>query len=308
MEGISFAQLYDLYKRNTVGFFREAPVLPKCCVTKTDIFGDIDTRYLESSSNRRPHNFEYWIQYLIDTGDTDKLVCYEIYQKQYAKEYEKVSRRLYLTSENKHIAYNKLNIPKTYWGWSLDMLLADGKYAQQKEMRETAEAYIAGNYKSTLLLASRQVGTGKSLIAACIALQYWLDNGIQGRYKQFERDWSVLNSPVLYLNEAELYFLTQATFSNSSPHTEYQIFKHLTEMPFLVLDDIYFGGDKEFTKTRIARLVHMRVVENNMPMVLTSNYTIQDLTAIDKRVMSRLYSGKYYSASPQEKLIDLRKE
>lgn len=301
----TFRELFAEYEQNGMGALYRSAIIPACKHCNKQIFQQLNiVEYDANVQKVSTPNLPYYRTWLLEVNDFDKLLCFDHYKELIAPTYEKQKRSTIISADSKR--YAQLNIPKRYWGRTF----ANRKdVPQQAKMLEVALEYANEGYKGTYLMASRQRGFGKTDLAVCLAIQYWIDNGSNSTSNYWKDQWSCLNSEILFLNETDLYFMIRSTYKPDARYSEYDIYEWLTSITkFLVLDDVFFAGDKEFIKSVISRLVHKRCEENDLPLVITTNYTLPVMHNVDQSLTSRLSRGKYVSQDPKILTIDLRKE
>ncbi len=305
----SFRDLYASVAKNGRASLVDSPVLPVCSKCRKAIFAELEHLNYEVNELQHTHiapNLAFYQSYLLDKNDYDALLCYAHYQE-ISGGYERSKRAEILdrqTAEGKFTKYIELNIPKRFWGRTPTNRT---EIEHQQKMVEVAREYVAEGYQGSLLFASKQRGFGKSDLIVSMLIQYWIDNGGGKTGSFWKDDWSCLNSDILFLNETDLYFMIRSTYSQSSPYTEYDIYKQLSQrVKFLAIDDLFFVGDKTFMRSVLTRLIHKRVDEEMLPILLTSNCTLPMIANIDRSLSSRLSRGKYVSEDPNQKSVDLR--
>lgn len=310
MEGRpSFKQLFADYQNEGRGTLIRSAFLPVCSKCGKNIFDEISHLDYESSTNKKfIPSLSYWKVWLTETDDFDRLLCYNHYVTGEARVYEKKKRGDLIANENaeqKYLKYERFNIPKRFWG----VTLATRKtIPQQQQMVKVANEYVAEGYKGTYLMASNQRGWGKSNLACALLMQYWIDNGGGSGGNYWKDNWACLNSDILFLNETDLYFMIRSTYKANALYDEYDIYEQLTKRTkILVLDDVFFVGDRDFIKSVISRLIHKRCEENGLPLIMTTNCIFSIMKNVDASLTSRLSRGKYVSVDPKnQNWVDLR--
>lgn len=142
---------------------------------------------------------------------------------------------------------------------------------KQPELSAAAKRYVE-NFESFMkqgkgLLLYGSVGVGKSYIAGCIANAV-LDKGYQVLMTTFDR-------------------IETTAFGMSSGKQEY--FDSLNRIPLLILDDLGAERDTEYMQEIVYKVIDSRC-RVNLPIIITSNLTSQELKSPENIMKQRIYS------------------
>ncbi len=131
------------------------------------------------------------------------------------------------------------------------MLPGKDEYGNVTEpARQRNGLFIVGSY-----------GTGKTHLAAAIANQLIHKN----------------HTPVICMTMIDLLARIKQTFDRSDNATEAEIMKIYEDVPLLIIDDLGSEQPTEWGTTKIFSILNARY-EAYMPTIITTNYTVQDLT------------------------------
>lgn len=134
------------------------------------------------------------------------------------------------------------------------------------------------------LLLYGEVGTGKSHIAACIA-NHLIDEG----YK------------VLMTNFATMVNILQASFEGRQEYIN-----SLNRYSLLIIDDLGAERKSEFMQEQVYNIIDARY-RSGLPMIITTNLTIKQLTEPAEIGFSRIYDRILERCHPMELTGDSRR-
>lgn len=134
--------------------------------------------------------------------------------------------------------------------------------------------------KSWLYVQSIENGTGKSYTANAIA-NMLIDDGTQP----------------LVIREVDMAEQLQATFADDTGETEYALMGRWKSVPMLIIQDLgKYGCKSEWWPQHIYNIIDYRIIKG-LPMVITSNYNIEDKKVIETRF------GENHGPAIQSRLV-----
>lgn len=156
-----------------------------------------------------------------------------------------------------------------------------------------------------IILLSEITGSGKTHIACASAKLYlfkkicqWIENkkeydfGFKD-YAQQDFDKYVSDNMPVFYNESDIYGMITGTYNNNSRNDEIDIIKYLgSNKRLIIIDDMFASRQNEFARSKMYDIINLRLCYNNLPTIITSNLTIDQIAVIDNRIASRLY-GKF---------------
>ena len=154
----------------------------------------------------------------------------------------------------------RMGVPAMYYS----ARLSDFSTAIQKSL---GDPYTARGYFLT-----GATGTGKTHLAAAI-LCGWT------RAKN--------SSKAIFTGATEYLASIKASFDSNEPPSEAWIVRTHQRARFLVLDDLGAEKQTEWAFSALYRLIDYRVAEL-LPLIVTSNKSLQELDRVDPRIASRL--------------------
>ncbi len=171
---------------------------------------------------------------------------------------------------------------KRFGDFSLDYYpgtpLGDGQGSLKSRARDclaAARRFVddvsSGDLNARGMYIYGSVGSGKTLLAACIA------NELIHR-----------KVGVLFVVVPDLLDELKATFSLRSEKEEITLMDSIRNAPVLILDDLGMHNYSEWTAGRIYNIVNYRV-NQGLPTVMTSNFSLGELAHhLDERTSSRI--------------------
>ena len=123
-----------------------------------------------------------------------------------------------------------------------------------------------------------KVGTGKTLRSASVVLRRMKEDYIRGKL-----------TTIGYYNVPELLLRLRDTFSKDSEETEKQIFMELSDVNYLILDDLGVEKVSEWALQTLYIIINHRY-ENLAQTIITSNYSFEQLKTHlgSERLVSRI--------------------
>jgi len=272
----------------------------KCMLTDVAIIDELD-KYADDF---------YYIEFITRT-DINQLVCYPVYIKKYEKEFKLKFRRELIDAghEEQNIL---MNIPLEFHKLNFQNLQvfpdpkADylpGKLRAANSTRETipgqralidkAKHYCAKDI-ITMLITGAHHGQGKSLVAACIAKEKFITQGLTTS-EIFDEAFTLFNSSIIFINEFQLISLLDLL-----PEQMYlryslqQIIRRLSDCDVLVIDDMFRVKSK---KTFLNLLdVYEPIIYNRLEIkkkdtVITTNKDPEVFKKLSGYIYSRLKPG-----------------
>ena len=128
--------------------------------------------------------------------------------------------------------------------------------------------------KSLVLYSSSVWGVGKTHLACAVA------NSIIAKWAG-----EIMRCPVYFITEPQLFLKVRATFNRNHNEGQYQeteesIYKRLTTVPLLILDDV---GKEDVSDPRFVQRVLFAIIDgryqNMLPIVMTANLNPDELDA-----------------------------
>lgn len=282
-----------------------------CKKTKKDVVEDI----LSLEQKKRTGTYYdgqaymYYMLYL-QSVTPDNVLCFNEYQRDIAKAFEKSQRREFLNPHNREIneTYCKLlNIPMRFWNKTFD---TKEPIEHQKQMSDKTKLFLDTDYQTTYLLTTPQAGFGKTNEQVCLTKQYFIDKSIVLTRKFTDRTWSsfsILDKSILFTTEQELYGLMRRTFEDGCPYSEQTVYEELYDKDFLAISDV-FQDRNELKRRMMQTLIEGRVEERCKNLVLSSNLQINLLSQNLPYIYSRLSRGLIFATSGKIQTPDLRKK
>ncbi len=163
--------------------------------------------------------------------------------------------------------YMKLwNFPIRFLNWEKQHLL--------KHFQNLLDDIIQNWDKYVGLYLTGSAGSGKTCFVCVLAKELIKQNKVNEIY---------------FINTTEFFFEIKSTFDKETKiFNDYDLIKKYAEKEYLILDDV--GAEKitEYVRQSFYVLVNKRYL-NNLFTIITSNYTIDDLSKVfDDRIASRL--------------------
>ena len=188
------------------------------------------------------------------------------------------------------------SIPDTYSGLTLSDYNTN-VYKLEKNKKKAVSAmkairywvdnfYIVSRKGIGLYLYSNAKGSGKTMLAACIANEIINKGGASVRFA----------TSIQILNEIK------ATWKNKD-ESESELLKYLCLTDVLVIDDFGTETVKDWMEERIYHLINQRYIDKK-PTILTSNYKLSDIKYND-RIINRINERTYQIPFPEESVRDI---
>lgn len=143
------------------------------------------------------------------------------------------------------------------------------KYQWQKEAKEKAQSYVTyiGNPQSSRwFTAIGQVGSGKTLLASCVA-----NDLLRRGYSVKMKSWPEV-----------------ARYTSADYYKEKETLKEYQEAQVLYLDDLFKGSPTTREISLAYEILNYRY-KNGMPTIITSEKTPDQMIAIDEAIWSRMH-------------------
>lgn len=153
------------------------------------------------------------------------------------------------------------------YGLSFDHYVIN--YQWQKNARDKAKEYAIhiGNPQSAKwFTAVGQVGSGKTMLASCIANEL-----LHVGWKVKMKSWPEV-----------------ARYTSADYYKEKETLKEYQEAPVLYLDDLFKGSPTTREISMAYEIINHRY-KNNMPTIITSEKTPDEMIAIDEAIWSRIH-------------------
>ena len=142
------------------------------------------------------------------------------------------------------------------------------KYQWQKEAKEKAQSYVIhiGHPESSKwFTAIGQVGSGKTLLASCVA-----NDLLRKGYNVKMKSWPEV-----------------ARYTSTDYYKEKEMLKEYQEAQVLYLDDLFKGSPTTREISLAYEILNYRY-KNHMPTIITSEKTPDEMIAIDEAIWSRI--------------------
>lgn len=140
--------------------------------------------------------------------------------------------------------------------------------------RNYASEFMANPHTDGLLLTG-QVGSGKTLLACCIA------NALMK-----------MEQTVLFVVVPDLLDKIKATYDQSRTpgiYTEHELLETARTVPLLILDDLGAHNYTEWTKNKIYSILNYRL-NHKLPVIITTNISLENLEEhLGERTTSRIF-------------------
>lgn len=159
-----------------------------------------------------------------------------------------------------------------------------------KNILKIAEDFINGKYEGLFLTGG--VGSGKTYLSCSIARELLLN----GKY-------------VIFITVPKLLQRIRESFNREEGITEGKIIKRLSNIEYLILDDLGTEKRSDFSLDRLYLIINNRY-ENRKSLIITSNLSLQEISEkIHDRIASRIAEMCKIVRFPEVDLrIELKKE
>lgn len=290
---MKFKEAYNLYMQNV------DVRIPICNEHKENLY-DYLTDLIQMPDIDRTR-LEYYKLYLESCGEIDKpgkpFICYSVYMNIYAIPFERNLRRNISNRKDLNEIHCRIfNIPGRYCGMTFDKIR---DIPEQRQIIRTTKNWIENGWRESLLLGSKTPGVGKTNTMACLGHQRFVEFDFT-EIKRFEGNLEFLNSSIVFIKEREL-----ISILNSPGIYRGMILDRLSNVDFLMYDDMLSMGDKDFAKSVLMDLFDSRIDSEGKPTAITTRYPLENLQRHYADIYSRLSRGRiYYSDSKK----DLRRE
>lgn len=169
-------------------------------------------------------------------------------------------------------------IPVLYKDKGFKDFVADGDLALKKQ---TCLEYAQGKIEKKSLILCGKVGTGKTHLAIAIAKNYLRPRTIT----QAEERKQTQTFSIKMIDADEFFWLLNDLASTGKSKLEFM--KNILYNDLVIIDDL---GIANFTPAKQENLYVLinKCYQNNSPIIITTNFTMEELEKVDARIPSRL--------------------
>ena len=150
------------------------------------------------------------------------------------------------------------------------------------------------NGKGAIALLSNYTGIGKTHLAIATARNYFKNRLYDWINTNKDTDFGYKDYAQADFNEyrernTPLYFSENDLFRNDFGNIEFNFWLKINRV--VVIDDLFAGKQTELSRSAVYELINTRVTNHNLPTIITSNLTLEQISRIDERIASRLQGG-----------------
>lgn len=172
--------------------------------------------------------------------------------------------------------------------FNFDMIEANTEKQKsvKNRMVKWCEGFKKDKHEAPSVIITGKVGTGKTVIAACL-IDDLVNNGVIKGHADFYHSYNKAR----LLKLVDMIRMLKGTWRKDSEKTEEQLIKHLSELDLLIIDEVGMGFDSDTEKMFIFDVIDGRY-QNELPTILISNLNLDGIkNSIGDRAIDRLRDG-----------------
>lgn len=183
----------------------------------------------------------------------------------------------------------QFNVPVKFKDCSFDNF-----EAYNPELKMIVEKLKAWDGKGLVCLLNNQTGTGKTHLSIATTREYlrkviynWIDTNKDTDFGY--KEYALADFKELLDRNTPLFFTENETWKNDFGNIEFNFWLKINRV--VIIDDLFAGKQNEVSRAAAYEIINTRLTNYDLPTIITSNLTLEQISKIDERISSRLQSG-----------------